>query len=141
MKTTRKNFLATVATGLAAAALRPSALLAASEAPTPAFRAFKSLVGQTFTFRGPDGRGPVDLVLSDYAESPRFGSTQFTLTLVAPGGETLGEGTYTVDQARTGTFQMFVIPTGRDAKGQTTYRADFNLLVTVTSVPAPVHKR
>jgi len=141
MRTTRKSFLATVATGLAAAALRPSALLGASEGQAPDFRTFKALVGETFTFRGADARGPVDLVLSDYAESARFGPTQFTLTLVAPGGESLREGTYTVDQARMGTFQMFVIPTGRDGKGQTTYRADFNLLVTVTGTSTPVRRR
>lgn len=141
MKTTRKQFLTVLATGLTAAALKPSALLAAGS-ESPGSRAFKSLVGETFQFRGANGRAPVDLVLADYVEAPpHSGTTQFTLTLVAPGGENLPEGTYTVDQSRTGTFQMFVVPTGRDAKGQTVYRADFNLLMAVTEAPTPVQRR
>ncbi len=36
---------------------------------------------------------------------------------------------------------MFVVPTGRDAKGQALYRADFNLLIAVTGAPAPVRHR
>jgi hypothetical protein len=141
MKTTRTQFLTVLATGVAVAALKPLALLGAGSEP-PDSRAFKALVGETFRFQGADGRGPVDLVLSDYTEAPqRSGTRQFTLTLVAPGGENLREGTYIVDQPRTGTFQMFVIPAGRDAKGQTMYRADFNLLVTVIGAPAPVRRR
>ncbi len=69
MKTTRKKFLSTVATGLAAAALKPSALFGAGP-ETPDARAFKALVGETFRFRGADGRGPVDVVLTEYAERP-----------------------------------------------------------------------
>jgi hypothetical protein len=135
MKTTRAQFLTTLATGVAAAALGPSALLGAGP-DIPDGRTLKSLVGEVFRFR------PVDVVLSDYTDLPaRGGTRQFTLTLAAPGGERLPEGTYTVDQPRMGTFQMFVIPTGRDAKGQTTYRADFNLLSSVAAVPTPVRRR
>lgn len=141
MKTTRSQFLSTVAAGLAAAALKPSSLLGAGPGPADD-RAFKALVGETFRFRGFDHRDPVDVVLSAYTEAPeRAGTKQFTLTLVAPGGESLREGTYTVDNPRTGTFEMFVVPTGRDAKGQALYRADFNVLVALTSAPAPVRRR
>ncbi len=141
MKTTRSQFLTALATGVAAAALKPSTLLGAGAGPADD-RAFKALVGETFRFRGFDHHDPVDVVLSDYAEAPaRAGTKQFTLTLVAPGGETLREGTYTVDNPRTGTFEMFVIPIGRDAKGQTLYRADYNVLIAVTGAPAPVRKR
>lgn len=141
MKTTRKNFLATMATGLAAASLAPSALLGAGPDLAEG-RTFKALVGETFRFRGFDRRDPVDVILTEYAERPaRAGTKQFTLTLVAPGGERLREGTYAVDHPRTGTFEMFVIPSGLDAKGQAVYRADFNLLVAVTAAPAPVQRR
>lgn len=141
MKTTRKKFLATVATGLAAAALRPSTLLGAGP-DAPDARSFKALVGETFRFRGFDRRDPVDVVLSAYTERPaRAGSKQFTLTLVAPGGESLREGTYTADNAKTGTFEIFVIPAGLDPKGQALYRADFNLLVAAAGLPTAVQPR
>lgn len=142
MKTTRKKFLATVATGLAAAALSPSALLGAGADAPPDGRSFKSLVGETFRFRSFDRRDPVDVVLAEYVERPaRSGTRQFSLTLTAPGGERLREGTYTVDHPRTGTFEMFVVPAGMDAKGQALYRADFNLLIAVSQAPAPVRRR
>ena len=141
MKTTRKSFLATVATGLAAATLTPSELFAAGP-EIPDGRSFKALVGETFQFRGFDRRDPVDMVLAEYTERPaRAGTKQFTLTLVAPGGERLREGTYAVDHPKTGTFDMFVIPAGLDAKGQALYRADFNLLVATTASPTAVQKR
>jgi len=137
MKTTRAQFLSTVATGLAATALNPSALFGANSAE-PAGRSFQSLVGETLRFSGVDGRS-TDLVLTEFEERPsRPGLRQFTLTLAAPGGEALTEGTYTVDHPRTGTFPMFIVPTGRDAAGETLYRADFNLLLQATAAPAPV---
>jgi hypothetical protein len=141
MKTTRAQFLTTLATGVAAAALGPSALLGAGP-DVPDGRTFKALVGETFRFHGFDRRDPVDLVLTDYAERTARGSTrQFTLTLVAPGGERLREATYTVDHPKAGTFEMFVIPSGFDAKAQPLYRADFNLLVAVSSAPTAVQRR
>lgn len=141
MKTTRKAFLSTVAAGLAAASLKPAALLGADAVPADG-RAFRDLVGETFRFRAFDRRDPVDLVLAECSEAAaRAGTKQFSLTLVAPGGESLREGTYTVDHARTGTFRMFVVPTGRDAKGRTAYRADFNILTAVTGAPATARRR
>jgi hypothetical protein len=144
MRTTRKKFIATVATGLAAATLRPSTLLGAGpEGPAaPDARSFKALVGETFRFRGFDRRDPVDVVLAEFVERPAHaGTKQFSLSLVAPGGEKLREGTYTVDHPKTGTFEMFVVPAGLDAKGQALYRADFNLLVAASSTPTAVQRR
>jgi hypothetical protein len=141
MRTTRKKFLATVATGLAAATFRPSTLLGAGPDLQDG-RGFKPLLGETFQFRGLDRRDPVDVVLTEYTERPsRAGTKQFTLTLVAPGGERLREGTYAVDHPKTGTFDLFVIPAGLDAKGQALYRADFNLLVATEGTPTTVRKR
>ena len=56
MKTTRTEFLVTVAGGLAATALSPGRLLGAPVALDAA--GFQALVGETFTFRGPGGREP-----------------------------------------------------------------------------------
>lgn len=141
MKTTRKTFLATAAAGLAATTLRPAALFGA-EAALRDGRAFQDLVGETFQLRGFGRRDAVDVVLDEYTERPARSSTkQFTLTFVAPGGESLREGTYAADHPRLGTFDVFIIPAGRDAKGRALYRADFNLLLTVASAPAPVTRR
>jgi hypothetical protein len=142
MKTTRTEFLTSLAAGVAAATLSPGRLLAAAAGRVPDAQGFQALVGETFRFLVPDGRGPVDLVLADFAAGPQqTRTTQFTLTLAAPGGERLKEGTYTVEQERTGTFQMFVVPTGQDAKGRTLYRADFNLLTTAVSQPGIARRR
>lgn len=141
MKTTRAQFLTTLATGMAAAALSPGRLFAAAR-QIPEAQGFKALIGERFRFQGTDGRGPVDLVLADFLEAPpQSRTTQFSLSFAAPGGESLKEGTYTVDQARTGTFQMFIVPTGRDASGQTLYRADFNILTTAVSQPGIARRR
>ncbi len=140
MKTTRTEFLVTVAGGLAATALSPGGLLAAPLALDA--EGFKALVGETFTFRGSDGREPAVLVLTACQEvSAKYGRSQFTLTLVSDAGDALGEGTYAVDNRKTGTFDLFVVPTGRDAKGRTLFRADFNLSAPVTGSGTTVVRR
>ncbi|HSB63295.1 MAG TPA: hypothetical protein VLJ18_03970 [Thermoanaerobaculia bacterium] len=133
MKTTRKNFLFTVAAGLAGAAMRP---LSAANVPVGAMgpasvaRNFGGLVGKTFRVQTGDGRGSIDVVLETFDERPASNGThQFSLTFVAPGGERLAEGTYTVEQERMGRFPLFVTPTRRDGQGRTFFRADFNLLL------------
>jgi hypothetical protein len=141
MKTTRAQFLTTLATGVAAAALAPSALLGAAP-DTPDGRTFKSLVGEVFRFQNAWRNEPVNLVLTACTEAPpRSGTSQFTLTFVALNGERLREGTYTVDQPLAGTFPVFVVPTGLDEKGQAFYRADFNLLLVTTATPTVVRRR
>ena len=83
MKTTRKNFLATVAGSLAAAVLRPGDLLAA---PPDAFEPhhFRGLVGEPFVFDPGDRSGPVYMVLAAYSDrAPSNGTHQFTLTFQA----------------------------------------------------------
>ena len=142
MKTTRAQFLATLATGVAAAALQPTALFGAVAEAIPDSRRFKSLVGEVFQFQNAWRNESVNLVLTACTEAPpRPGTSQFTLTFVALNGERLREGTYTVEQPLVGTFPVFVIPTGLDEKGQAFYRADFNQLMTVTSTPTTVHHR
>ncbi len=133
MKITRKKFLFTVVTGVVGAAVRP--LSAATKAVgamgsiTPV-RNFAQYVGRTFHVQTADSRGSIDVVLEAYDEKPSSNGThQFSLTFVAPGGERLAEGTYTVEQEKMGRFPLFVIPTRRDGQGRTFYRADFNLLL------------
>lgn len=133
MKTTRTQFLSAIATGLAAAALSPLSAatkpVGAMDSITPV-RNFGGLIGKTFHVQTTDGRGSIDVVLEAYDERPASNGThQFTLTFVAPGGERLAEGTYSVEQDTMGRFPLFVIPTRRDGQGRTFYRADFNLLL------------
>ncbi len=130
MKTTRTQFLTTIATGLAAAAMNPLSALTLPEGGFPVARNFGRLVGRTFHVQTADGRGSIDVVLEAIDERPASNGThQFSLTFVAPGGERLAEGTYSVEQDGMGSFLLFVTPTRRDGQGRTFYRADFNLLL------------
>jgi uncharacterized protein DUF6916 len=133
MKTTRKSFLFTVVAGIAGAALRPlsaATLPVGAMGSSPVARNFGGLVGKTFRVQTGDGRGTIDVVLEAYDERPSSnGTQQFSLTFVAPGGERLAEGTYSVEQEKTGRFPLFVTPTRRDGQGRAFYRADFNLLL------------
>jgi hypothetical protein len=130
MKTTRTQFLTTIATGLAAAAMNPLSALTLPEGGIPVARNFGRLVGRTFRVQTADGRGSIDVVLEAIDEKPASNGThQFSLTFVAPGGEKLAEGTYSVEQDKMGRFPLFVTPTRRDGQGRAFYRADFNLLL------------
>jgi hypothetical protein len=133
MRTTRKNFLFTVAAGVAGAAIRPlsaATMPVGAMAPVPVARNFGGLVGKTFHVQTADSRGSIDVVLEAIDERPASNGThQFSLTFVAPGGEKLAEGTYSVEQDKLGRFPLFVVPTRRDGQGRTFFRADFNLLL------------
>jgi len=133
MNVTRKEFLFTVVAGVAGAAIHP---LSAATMPVgavdanPPARNFGRFVGRTFRVQTGDGRGSIDVVLEAFEERPPSNGThQFSLTFVAPGGEKLAEGTYSVEQDGMGRFPLFVTPTRRDGQGRTFYRADFNLLL------------
>lgn len=133
MNVTRKKFLFTVVAGVAGAAIHP---LSAATMPVgamgsvPVARNFGGFIGRTFRVQTADGRGSIDVVLEALDEKPASNGThQFSLTFVAPGGEKLAEGTYTVEQDKMGRFPLFVVPTRRDGQGRTFYRADFNLLL------------
>jgi hypothetical protein len=129
MKFTRKEFLSGLALGMAGAVLRPMSALGAAAGNPLEPQQFKALVGKTFHVFTADSRGSIDIVLDAYNELPASAKAhQFSLTFVAPGGEKLTEGTYSVEQDQMGRFQIFVVPTRRDGQGRTFYRADFNLL-------------
>ena len=134
MNVTRKKFLFTVVAGVAGAAMHPlSAANSAggrdgTEPLSPATSEDSS--ERRFTSRRPTEEGSIDVVLEAIDERPPSNGThQFSLTFVAPGGERLAEGTYTVEQERMGRFPLFVTPTRRDGQGRTFFRADFNLLL------------
>ena len=135
MKTTRKQFLTTLASGLAIAASNPLSAITLGSGQAPIARNFKEFVGRTFHLTTADSRGTIDVVLEAYDERPtQDGTHQFSLTFVAPGGERLTEGTYSVEQQQMGTFQLFVSPTRRDGVGRAYYRSDFNLLTGKTGL-------
>lgn len=130
MNVTRKKFLFTVVAGVAGTAIHPLSAVTISAGTTPVARNFGAFVGRTFRVETADGRGSIDVVLEAYDERPASNGThQFSLTFVAPGGEGLTEGTYSVEQGQLGRFPLFVVPTRRDGQGRAFYRADFNLLL------------
>jgi hypothetical protein len=134
---TRKQFLTSVAAGLAGAAL-PSPLLKAATTPRAAINTvtasktildmFSGSVGTTFLAH-PAGREAVALTLLDVEKvKSSDGTTQFSLRFMASGGSTLPEGILDVEHSALGSFQIFLVPAGSDGKGQPIFRADFNLL-------------
>jgi len=134
---TRKQFLTSVAAGLAGAAL-PSRLLQAATTPRAAVNTvtaartvldmFSGSVGTTFLAH-PAGREAVPLTLLEVEKlRSSNGTTQFSLRFAASDGSSLPEGMLDVDHSALGSFQIFLVPTGSDAKGQSLFRADFNLL-------------
>ena len=130
MNVTRKKFLLTAVAGAAGAAMHPLSAITISAGQTPVARSFGGFVGRTFRVRTADRRGTIDVVLEAYDERPPSNGThQFTLTFVAPGGESLAEGTYTAEQDEMGRFPIFLVPTRRDGQGRAFFRADFNLLL------------
>ena len=129
MRVTRKEFLSTLAAGLAGAALRPSRMLAASPGDTIALETFQKYIGTTFRVIRPSGADPVAVVLQDIVhQKDAPGSVQFSLSFVARGGENLDEKTYSFVHPDMGTVPIFVTKVRVDPQGQAWYRADYNLL-------------
>ncbi len=138
MRVTRKEFLSTLATGLAGAVLRPARLLAAPLTVAPrgtppenglSPETFQQYVGTTFRVYRPSGGVPVEVLLKEVVRKPDSnGTVQFSLTFVAPLGDTLAEKALRFEHSDMGTLSIFVIKTRVDQQGQAWYRADFNLL-------------
>lgn len=130
MKVTRKEFLSSLAVGLAGAALRPAQMLAQSADETISPGTFQRSVGTTFRLTRPSA-SPVDMILKEVVELPDSKDTvQFSLSFLAPGGENLPEKTYSFEHAQLGSLRIFVTKVRVDPNGQTWYRADYNLLQT-----------
>jgi hypothetical protein len=133
MRVTRKEFLSSLAVGLAGAVLRPAQMLAqsADEAISPG--TFQRAVGTTFRLTRPSASS-VDMVLKEVVLLPDSKDTvQFSLSLLAPGGENLPDKTYSFEHPQLGSLAIFVTKTRTDPDGQTWYRADYNLLQTGAS--------
>jgi len=133
MRVTRKEFLSSLAVGLAGAAWRPARLLAASPEETTTIPpdVFERSVGTTFRLIRSGGMSPIDFVLQSVDRMPDSNATvQFSLSFLAPGGENLPEKTYSFEHKELGSLAIFVTKVKTDPNGQTWYRADFNLLGT-----------
>ena len=132
MRVTRKEFLSSLAVGLAGAAWRPARLLAASPEETRIPPdAFERSVGTTFRLVRTSGLSAIDFVLQSVDRMPDSnGTVQFSLSFLAAGGENLPEKTYSFEHTELGSLAMFVTKVKTDPNGQTWYRADFNLLGT-----------
>jgi hypothetical protein len=145
MSLTRSQFLARMAAGAAALALRPFPALAGLpggvDGPETAWmtrQGFERFVGETFLVDPGDGGGPVSLVLERVEARPSTrGNQQFSLYFVSPEGTALQERTYPVEGRETAPFALFLSPVGRDARGRTSFRADFNHLLTADAPRPP----
>lgn len=134
-RVTRKQFLSTLAAGFAGAVLRPARALAAPLTLAPRGseggllpEAFQKHVGTTFRVFRPSG-GSVEVVLTEVVRKPDSnGTVQYSLTFVAPSGETIAEQAQRFEHADLGTLSILVVKTRVDPQGQAWYRADFNLL-------------
>ena len=129
MRVTRKEFLSSLAIGLAGTAWRPGRLLAASpDETTISPNTFERTVGTTYHLIRQSGMSPIDFVLQGVEQMPESDTVQFSLSFMAPGGENVPEKTYSFDHAQLGSLEIFVTKVRTDPSGQTWYRADFNLL-------------
>jgi hypothetical protein len=127
VKLTRQQFLTSVATSLAAAAL-PSRVLKAISRPQPPSTNFQGQVGTAFQLRSATG-AVSQIVLNRFDnKAPSNGTTQFSLAFAGSSDVPLAEDTYDVQHAVLGNFKMFIIPTGSGGQDTNSYRADFNLL-------------
>lgn len=137
-RVTRKQFLSTLAAGLAGTVLRPTRLLAApltvpprGTAPENGLlpEAFQKYVGTSFRVFRPSGGDPVEVLLQEVVRKPDSnGTVQYSLTFVAPRGDTLAEQALRFEHSELGTLSILVVKTRVDQQGQAWYRADFNLL-------------
>jgi hypothetical protein len=131
MRVTRKEFLSTLAAGLAGTVLRPSRLLAASPSPDEniSLETFQKYVGTSFRVIRPNAETDANFVLQEVTRGQDSnGTVQFSLSFLAHGGEILEEKTYRFEHPEMGAIPIFVTKVKTDRQGQTWYRADYNLL-------------
>ena len=126
MKVTRKGFISSVATAVAAtvSASASPALAGLLSAPSVKPEAFAGQIGSAFELAGPEGvRARV--VLSDLVRLPAERRTeQFSLLFSSSTSAALPEGLYRVRHSTLGAFDLFLVPGGKKAA----LRADLNLL-------------
>ena len=127
MKVTRKGFISSVATAVAATmASSASPAFAGFLSPTPSAKSdsFSAQIGSTFELAGPDG-ARARVVLNDLVKVRSDVRTeQFSLLFTDANGASLPEGLYRVRHSTLGAFDLFLMPGGKNA----TLRADFSLL-------------
>jgi len=129
----RRDFLSTCGKGLATAALGAGGAGAAARGAQPRLDAglergkFAPYVGGEFWVYEP-ARGivTVRLVRIIDCKSPA-GHRQFTLLFRSHPDDSLAPGTYTLENAESGRFQVYLQSAGADARGND-YRAEFNLV-------------
>jgi hypothetical protein len=86
----------------------------------------KHLNGEFQIFITADKASTAELI--EVTESrERFGGESFSIVFLAPADAPLEQQIYTVKHQEMGTFELFLVPVGRDDKG-VKYEAVFNLL-------------
>lgn len=88
---------------------------------------FLALLGDTFTVRA--GSDVLSMQLAQVDEGPASPvAEQFTLVFRGPSAPMLADASYTVSHPTAGSTEIFLQPSGRDAR-HVYYEAPFNLLV------------
>lgn len=133
MEMTRKRFLRALGTGLAAATAFPRLLLGAggggllADWHDPAVLARQ--IGSVFATLPSDSTPSVALTLTAVSTLKGDPATsQFSASFVSASGDPLPPKLNTFTHPHLGLFQLFLVPSGPDADGNPTYRADFCLL-------------
>jgi hypothetical protein len=145
----RKEFLAIVGTGVAAAAAwSPQSLLAESGEQvesTYTLGMFQPYVGQTFRITSADKSVRMDELdvtlqaVEDRTTGPE--AVQFSLEFMGPAGDPIASKTYLFRHPELGSVPMFVSPARKDSQGRTFYRADFNILQNARAAITPPSRR
>jgi hypothetical protein len=78
---------------------------------------FAARVGETFTAAGDGGTLNLTLVAVDLLPTPPEHRQQFSLELRDDAHLHLPQQTFSVEHAELGTFDLFMVPVGRDAEG------------------------
>jgi hypothetical protein len=127
MKVTRKGFISSVATAVAATVAAPSSQAFAgllSPSISADVNTFSNHVGSAFEFAGPEG-ARASLVLKDLVKHPSGSRVeQFSLLFANSDNGRLPEGNYRVRHKTIGSMNLFLVPGGKKAA----LRADFSLL-------------
>ena len=134
MSNRRQFFTVTAASGVVLASSGASALVTRQAdlvsrrvGGSPTQATFASLLGESFKLSSDAAAQHLELV----AVQPRATQQpmeQFSLVLRGPAAQALEAGTYRLEHAQSGSFDMHMAPAGSDAQGAF-YRAEFSLLV------------
>ena len=123
---TRRQFVREAALALAAAALAPASAGSRLELPFAAaspplrldYATFSELVFTPFRAFVPGAPAANWVLIKTTNQRPRSGGECFSLTFRTCAEAAIGQGTYRIEHAKLGAFQLFVVPKPADGHGR-----------------------